>query len=79
MKPYDGPPMTLANMRALGVFSVDASCACGRETSVRVDALPDDLAVPDVRLRLVCAGCGGRPVETRPDWRQYNSSGMGRG
>ena len=78
MARYDGQPMTLANMRSLGVTSVEARCGCGREESVDAGALPDDLPVPDVRLRLVCAACGGRPFETRPDWREYSGSGMGR-
>jgi hypothetical protein len=45
---YTGPPMDLQN----GVVCVDAYCACGWQASVNVSPLPDELAVPDVRLRL---------------------------
>ena len=72
------PPMTLENMRANGVRSVLASCACVRDTSVNVDTLSDHASVPDIRFRLRCAKCGGRPSATRPDWTEETASGMGR-
>ena len=68
-------PMTLANMRSLGVRSVVASCTCGRESSVNVDRLPDTATVPSIRLKLRCSACGARPDQTRPDWLQYNAKG----
>jgi hypothetical protein len=49
------PPMTLANIRAHGVRSVDALCqaiGCGHEAMINVDGLADSLLVPDVSLRL---------------------------
>jgi hypothetical protein len=46
MHRYDGPPMTLGNMRAHGVRSVELYCACGREERALVDGLSDDLEVP---------------------------------
>jgi hypothetical protein len=64
--------MDQANMRSLGISRVDAYCGdCGRSASVDVSALPDDLAVPEVRRRLRCSRCGARPIETRPDWTGY--------
>lgn len=71
MARYDGPPMTLGNMRALGVRNVTIECACGREATMLVDALPDGLAVPEVRRRLRCSRCGARPRSTRPCWGAY--------
>lgn len=75
---FTGPPMDLANMRALGVRAIVASCPCGRERSVVVDRLPDSMAVPSVAGRLRCDGCGSRPNDVRPDWSLYRASGMAR-
>ena len=62
-------PMDLANMRENGVRSVEARCeACGREAIVNCDALPADLPVPDVALRLRCSACGSKRIVTKPDW-----------
>ena len=64
-------PMTLANMRENGARSVTAACeACHHEAAVNCAALPADLPVPDVALRLRCSGCGSRKVTTRPDWTE---------
>jgi hypothetical protein len=67
--------MDLANMRSLGVTKVMAYCRCGHTASVDVSALPDDVLVPDIKNRLRCTKCGERPMETRPDWRQYHVAG----
>jgi hypothetical protein len=70
------PPLTLGSMRAQGVRSVWASCrstGCGHEAALNVDALPDDLPVPEVALRLRCSKCGRRSVTTRPDWSESGS------
>jgi DNA-directed RNA polymerase subunit RPC12/RpoP len=64
-------PMDLANMRENGVRSVEARCeACGHEAVVNCDALPADLPVPDVALRLRCSGCGSKRIVTKPDWTE---------
>jgi hypothetical protein len=53
--------------------SVDATCrTCKRSVSLNVDGWPADVPVPDVGLRLVCSTCGGKEIETRPDWREFN-------
>jgi hypothetical protein len=78
MKPSrDIEPMTLGNMRSLGVNSVAAFCGCGRESLVDVSSLPDGVAVPDVRTRLRCSSCGARPDQTRPNWIDYRPPGSG--
>jgi hypothetical protein len=65
-------PMTLGNMRAHGVRSVDATSEdCKREATVNVDSLPDALPVPDVALRLRCSACGSKRIVTRPNWREH--------
>ena len=62
-------PMTLANMRENGVHSVVATCAkCRHEGVLDVQRWPADTPVPDVGLKLRCSACGGRDVETRPNW-----------
>jgi hypothetical protein len=69
-------PMMLADMRSHDVRHVWAFCStigCGREACVNVDALPDDLPVPDVALRLRCSTGGRRSVVTRPDWSETRS------
>ena len=72
------PPMTLANMRSLGVRSVEAICGealCGHSGQIDVSALPDDTPVPDIALRLRCSRCGSKAVSTRPTWTEYQASG----
>jgi hypothetical protein len=75
MPKFTGPPMDLNNMRSLGVTRIDAYCSCGHQSTIDVSNLPDDLAVPDVRLRVRCSKCGKRPTETRPDWTNYRLRG----
>jgi hypothetical protein len=62
-------PMNLANMReVLSCRSVDAECReCLHAATVNVDGLPDELAVPDVGLRLRCSSCGSKQIVTRPN------------
>lgn len=66
-------PMTLADMRGLGVRSVDAYCqapSCGHSATILVDALSPATFVPDVALRLRCSACGSKKVYTRPSWKE---------
>ncbi len=69
--------MTLADMRGLGVNSVDVACACGREAIVDVSALAGAAEVPALRQRFRCANCGRRPAFVRPNWLEMNAPGMG--
>jgi hypothetical protein len=63
--------MDLANMHQNRVRSVSAGCeACQHKAVVNCDAMPADLAVPDVALRLRCSACGSKRISTRPDWRE---------
>jgi hypothetical protein len=66
------PPMWLGNMRSLGCRKVIVECVARATGLVNVDALPDDVPVPDVAIvwrRLVCSVCGARGERfmTRPD------------
>ena len=59
--------MTLANMRANGVRAVAATCeACNHQADVSVDAMPENVHVPQVARRLRCSQCGGKLINTRP-------------
>ena len=72
------PPMTLGSMRGLGVRSLQAWCGCGHGAcGIGVEALPDDVPVPDLALRLRCSACGSKAVKTRPDWTEFRAAGMG--
>jgi hypothetical protein len=83
---YDGegreiPPMTLGNMRAHGIRSIDAFCqaiGCGHDATIAIDGLPDNLPVPDLGLRLRCSRCGSHVIHTRPNWAELKAAAMGR-
>ena len=71
-------PMTLANMREHGVFSVDAECqGCKRQVVVSAERWPDKLPVPDVALMLRCSACGSKRTTTRPNWQEHKAHGLG--
>ena len=70
-----GEPMTLGNMRALGVQRLVASClndACRHVAVIDVSKYPDDTDVPWFRTRVVCAKYGGRgnKIDVRPNWKE---------
>jgi NAD(P)-dependent dehydrogenase (short-subunit alcohol dehydrogenase family) len=49
---YDGPPMTLGNMRANGVRTLDAWCLgrdCHHHKVLDVSTMPNDVTVPSIR------------------------------
>jgi hypothetical protein len=70
-----GPPMTVGNMRRLGVRRLLASClndACRHTALVDVSSYPEDTEVPWFRTRVVCAKCGarGRHIDVRPNRKE---------
>jgi hypothetical protein len=70
-------PMTLSNMRENGVHSVVATCAkCRHEGVLDVQRWPADTPVPDVGLKLRCSACGGRDIDTRPNWLERGGRRM---
>ncbi len=77
MTRYTGPAMTLGNMRENGKRAVLASCACGHEASVNVDALADFVEVPAIRQRVRCSACGARPVDVRNLAYRADRAGLG--
>ena len=73
-----GPPMTLGNMRHLGVQRLVASClndACRHVALVDVSAYPAEMEMPSFRPRVVCAKCGGRgnKIDVRPNWKEQST------
>jgi hypothetical protein len=68
---YEIEPMTLGNMRELGVQSLDVSCwLCEHQAILSADRWPDDVAVPSFGPRMVCTGCGIIGADARPNWKE---------
>jgi hypothetical protein len=64
-------PMTLGNMRELGVRSLDMSCwPCHHHAVLGADRWPDDVAVPTFGPRMVCTSCGIVGADARPNWKE---------
>jgi hypothetical protein len=73
-------PMTLGNMRSLGVRSLSATClACGSRTEVNVDAWPDDVPVPSFTRHMRCTRCGNLGASAIPNWIERGNSLPGTG
>jgi hypothetical protein len=73
-------PMTLGNMRSLGVRSLFATClACGSKTEVNVDAWPDDAPVPSFTRHMRCMRCGNLGASAIPNWIERGNSLPGTG
>jgi hypothetical protein len=68
-----GPPMTLGNMRELGVQNLIASClndACRQTALIDVSNYPADTDVPSFRPKVKCGKSGARNVDVRPNWKE---------
>jgi hypothetical protein len=65
-----GAPMTLGNMRQLGVQHLIASCR--HQGLIDVSKYPDDTEIPSFAVKVVCAKCGarGRHIDVRPNWKE---------
>ena len=78
MKPkhLPGPPMTLGNMRELGVQHLIASClndACRHTALIDVSNYAAETEVPWFRSSVICAKCGGRghKIDVRPSRSRF--------
>jgi hypothetical protein len=74
-----GDPMTLGNMRHLGVQRLVATClndACRHQGLIDVSSYPADTEVPSFASKAVCAKCGarGRHIDVRPNWKEQPPS-----
>ncbi|MCW1990734.1 hypothetical protein ACVJGC_008333 [Bradyrhizobium diazoefficiens] len=43
-------------------------CHCGHHIALSADRWPDDVRLSGIEPRFVCAGCGRRGAEVRPDF-----------
>jgi hypothetical protein len=65
------PPMTLGNMRANGVRSLDVSCwQCHHRAILSADLWPDHVPVPTFGARMMCTRCGIIGADARPNWQE---------
>ena len=67
-----GSPMTVGNLRQLGVRGLLACCLnpqCAHEETFGVDDYADQIELPSFSPRMVCSNCGGK-VEVRPNWKE---------
>jgi hypothetical protein len=63
--------MTLGNMHANGVPSLDVSCwQCHHRAILCADPWSDDVPVPTFGPRMVCTRCGIIGADARPTWRE---------
>jgi hypothetical protein len=71
VKSQPGPPMTLANMRSLGVRSLAITCElCHHAAVLSVERWADHIPVPSFGPRMVCTRCGIIGADARPNWRE---------
>jgi hypothetical protein len=64
-----GPPMTLGNMRELGVERLIATClnkACRHTALMDVSYFPAETPVPYFVRKAKCSKCGNKRVDVRP-------------
>ena len=63
--------ITIAEMRASGVRGILICCSdyrCSHSTTANADGWPDDPRLRDIEGRFVCAVCGKRGADIRPDF-----------
>ena len=70
-----GPPMTLGNMRELGVQNLIAFClndTCRHQALIDVSSYPAETEVPWFKSRVKCGKSGGRgnKIDVRPNWKE---------
>jgi hypothetical protein len=68
-----GPPMTLGNMRELGVRGLAVYClnhACRHQTIISADDYADEIEIPSFSRRMKCSKCGSKNVDVRPNWKE---------
>jgi predicted DNA-binding ribbon-helix-helix protein len=68
-----GPPMTLGNMRELGMRRLLVSCLnpdCRHEALIDVSDYPDDTEVSSFVRRMRCSKCDGEKAFVRPNWKE---------
>ena len=74
--------ITFGEMREMGVRGVLIYCAdyhCSHSVAMNADCWPDDLRLSDIEPRFVCAACGRRGADIRPDfnWNKPPTAAIG--
>ena len=65
--------MTLGNMRANGVRTLDVTCGamrCNHSAVIDVSGYSDEVPVPAFERRMVCTACGAIGAAARPNWNE---------
>jgi hypothetical protein len=68
---------TFGDLRDMGVRGVLIYCAdyhCSHFVALSADRWPDDVRLSDIEPRFVCAACGKRGADIRPDFNYIRSS-----
>ncbi|WP_370154077.1 MULTISPECIES: hypothetical protein [Bradyrhizobium] len=60
--------ITFGKMRAMGLRRVLVYCHCGHHVALSADRWSDNVRLSDVEPRFLCAGCGSRGADVRPDF-----------
>jgi hypothetical protein len=63
--------ITFGEMREMGVRGILVYCAdyqCSHSVAMNADCWADDVRLSDIEDRFVCAACGKRGAEVRPDF-----------
>ena len=76
--------ITFAEMRAAGVRGVLVYCSdyrCSHSLALMANQWPDDMRLSDLERRFICAACGKRGADVRPDfsWKGKPVAMMGYG
>lgn len=72
MESFDGAPMTLGNLRSLGMRSLQVYCNnCPHHGVLDINGQPDHLAVKSFEPKMYCTKCGSKNVDVRPNWSEY--------
>jgi hypothetical protein len=52
-----------------GVLIYGSDYRCSHSISFDADRWPDDIRLSDIEPKFVCAACGRRGADIRPDWQ----------
>jgi hypothetical protein len=74
--------ITFAEMRDMGVRGILVYCAdyrCSHSIAIKADEWPNDLRLSDIEHRFICAVCGKRGADVRPNfnWNRQPRELMG--
>jgi hypothetical protein len=67
--------ITFGEMRSSGVSGVLVFCSdyrCSHSLAMSADRWPDEVRLSDLEARFVCAACGKRGADVRPDFPPAN-------